>query len=63
MFTDGETKLVLKKVHDNESVVAEIKVLSVDEKADCLRFSLTEGSFDRVMDFMKEIAVVFEGEE
>jgi len=63
MFTDGETKLVLKKVHDNESVVAEIKVLSVDEKADCLRFGFTEGSFDKVMEFVKEIKAVFEAEE
>lgn len=63
MFTDGETRLLLKKVYDNESVVAEIKVLSIDEKADCLRFGTTEGFFGRVMDFMKEIAAVFEMDE
>jgi hypothetical protein len=41
MFTDGETKLLLKKVYDNETITVEIGVLNVNEKADCLRFGRT----------------------
>jgi hypothetical protein len=50
-------------VHENETVTAELKVLSVDDKVDCLRLGTTEGSLDRVMDFVKEIALVFEANE
>jgi hypothetical protein len=60
MFTEGETKLLLKRVADNEAITMNVRVLEVTESVDCLRLEKVEGSIDTFLQLVRDITEAFE---
>lgn len=59
MFTEGETRLVLKRVGE-DVVTVSVKVLEVNEGVDCLRLVKEEGGVDGFLGLVRDVTQAFE---
>lgn len=60
MFTDGETRLLLKRVADTEATSLNVRVLEVSEEVDCLRLEKIDGSIEAFLQLVKDITAAFD---